>query len=414
MRFLIFILILSFVACAKPSLIPPTRVDERFIPGYEPILVVGSPGQEIGEFDHPTSISLDEKGNIYVTDTGNYRIQAFDSTGKVILCIGGPGEGFGALGGITLKDKKIFVVDRTRKTVLAFTKDGKPIPFDLEDQLQQFEDLTEIAIHGNRIYGVEGDRGITLRNSHLYVTDIDKVEKYGIGKEGELLKVLGFGGWGNGHGEFMLPQGIDVDTQGFIYVADTLNNRIQKFSPRGKFILSITHLDKPTDVAIGRYGELWVVENGAHRIKKFIPKIKVILPEDVLRHENYEWAYNCGRQYQLMKRYYHAIAYFNESIAIKPDSKLVPLSKLQIARCWRDLGNNEEALMAYDRIVEDYPRSKEAPLAMFEKGELLKTLSLFEDALRTYKELIRLYPDAKESRRAEKKVEEIEGRILGG
>lgn len=410
MRLIFSILFLSIIACARPSLIPPTRVAEEFIPGYESVLVVGSFGKGVGEFDHPTGICLDEDGNIYVTDTGNYRIQAFTPEGQSILCFG---EGFGALGGIVSWDSKILVVDRTRGLVLAFTREGQPIPFDLSDQIQEFVDLSQIAIHKERIYGVEGDRAITLRDGYVYIVDVDRVEKFRIDEKGELLKVLEFGKWGDGHGEFMLPQGIGVDPQGFIYVADTLNNRIQKFSPRGKFILSISGLNKPTGVAIGRHGELWVVENGAHRVRKFIPKIKVVLPEDVVRHENYEWAYNCGRQHQLMKRYYHGIAYFKESIAIRPQSRLAPLCQLQIARCWRALGNNERALMAYDKVVEDYPTSTHAPRAILEKGELLERLSLFQDALDSYKRLIMLYPDAKECSKAEERRERIE-EILGG
>ncbi len=39
-----------------------------------------------------------------------------------------------------------------------------------------------------------------------------------------------FGGYGNGNGQFIYPQGIAVDTSGNIYVADTTNHRIQKLA----------------------------------------------------------------------------------------------------------------------------------------------------------------------------------------
>jgi len=41
--------------------------------------------------------------------------------------------------------------------------------------------------------------------------------------------VTKWGSEGGGHGEFNEPGGIAVDSSGFIYVADTNNNRIQKF-----------------------------------------------------------------------------------------------------------------------------------------------------------------------------------------
>jgi DNA-binding beta-propeller fold protein YncE len=36
---------------------------------------------------------------------------------------------------------------------------------------------------------------------------------------------------GSGNGQFNDPKGIAVDPQGYIYVADTANHRIQKFGP---------------------------------------------------------------------------------------------------------------------------------------------------------------------------------------
>jgi PKD repeat protein len=38
-------------------------------------------------------------------------------------------------------------------------------------------------------------------------------------------------GWGSGRGQFARPGGIAVDSAGSVYVADTGNNRIQKFAP---------------------------------------------------------------------------------------------------------------------------------------------------------------------------------------
>ena len=42
----------------------------------------GQPGKGPGEFDTPHSIAADAKGNIYVADRGNRRIQVFDSDGN--------------------------------------------------------------------------------------------------------------------------------------------------------------------------------------------------------------------------------------------------------------------------------------------------------------------------------------------
>ncbi len=55
---------------------------------------VGSGGTGNGQFDKPTGIALDSAGNIYVTDQNNHRILQFDSAGTFVLT-----WGFGVNGG---------------------------------------------------------------------------------------------------------------------------------------------------------------------------------------------------------------------------------------------------------------------------------------------------------------------------
>src|SRR3989304_4859767 len=50
--------------------------------------------------------------------------------------------------------------------------------------------------------------------------------------------LLSFGTLGSGDGQFHDPSGVAVDSGGNIYVADTVNNRIQKFDSNGNFLLS--------------------------------------------------------------------------------------------------------------------------------------------------------------------------------
>ncbi len=50
--------------------------------------------------------------------------------------------------------------------------------------------------------------------------------------------VTKFGGYGEGNGQLNSPQGIAIDRDGNIYVADMRNSRIVKFSSAGEFLLS--------------------------------------------------------------------------------------------------------------------------------------------------------------------------------
>src|SRR5438876_1583100 len=84
------------------------------------------------------------------------------------------------------------------------------------------------------------------------------------------------GGNGSGRGQFNNPHGIAVDSEGNIFVADTGNGRIEKFSPNGTFVTSIATTD-PNGVATDRAGNIYVAEIGSkHRVQKLSPDGKFI------------------------------------------------------------------------------------------------------------------------------------------
>jgi DNA-binding beta-propeller fold protein YncE len=87
------------------------------------------------------------------------------------------------------------------------------------------------------------------------------------------------GGKGTGKGEFDSPTGIAVDANGNILVADTMNGRIEKFSPTGAFISAIGtkgtghgQLAEPNGIAIDGTGNIYVAEVAhSHRVQKLTP-----------------------------------------------------------------------------------------------------------------------------------------------
>jgi tripartite motif-containing protein 71 len=82
--------------------------------------------------------------------------------------------------------------------------------------------------------------------------------------------LLTFGSYGTGNGQFSNPNGIGLDAAGNVYVADTGNNRIQKFSPSGEWIVSFGTAGKgegeftyPRDVQVSADGNsVYVVNSG--------------------------------------------------------------------------------------------------------------------------------------------------------
>jgi len=56
---------------------------------------MGTSGTELGQFSGPAGVAFDSSGNVYVTDSGNQRVQIFSSNGTFLSSFGENGEGGG-------------------------------------------------------------------------------------------------------------------------------------------------------------------------------------------------------------------------------------------------------------------------------------------------------------------------------
>ena len=86
------------------------------------------------------------------------------------------------------------------------------------------------------------------------------------------------GGKGKENGQFDFPRGVAVDNAGNILVADTNNNRLQKFSPTGAFLSVIGKVgqgpgefQQPGGIAIDASGTIYVADVSNHRVQKLKP-----------------------------------------------------------------------------------------------------------------------------------------------
>ncbi len=78
-------------------------------------------------------------------------------------------------------------------------------------------------------------------------------------------------------GNFSQPGSVAVDSMGNIYVADTQNDRIQKFNSKGEFITmwgsygsGDGQFRTPNDVAVDSKGNIYVADTFNYRIQKFV------------------------------------------------------------------------------------------------------------------------------------------------
>ena len=88
--------------------------------------------------------------------------------------------------------------------------------------------------------------------------------------------ILKWGTPGTGDGQFSGPHGIVVDLQSNVYIADTGNNRIQKFTSDGTFIMKWGSLgagdgqfNHPHGIGIDSSGNLFVSATVNNRVQKF-------------------------------------------------------------------------------------------------------------------------------------------------
>ncbi|PYL09379.1 MAG: hypothetical protein DME33_04270 [Verrucomicrobia bacterium] len=115
-------------------------------------------------------------------------------------------------------------------------------------------------------------KGLVFRNLVIYKIP-DSLPPRLARQRSSKLPVTAFeGGHGNGRGQFDGPRAIATDSAGNIFVADTGNGRIEKFSPNGAFVTSIGQFEAPNGIAIDRAGNIYVAEIGSkHRVQKLGP-----------------------------------------------------------------------------------------------------------------------------------------------
>jgi len=139
------------------------------------VQTIGSRGQKPGEFNLPLQATVAQDGTLYVVDSGNFRVQAFDSKGNFKMTFGTlgryPGQFARPKGIATDHDGNIYVVDTAFGNIQIFNPQGQLLLF--------------------------------------------------IGARSQTSKP----------GNYMLPAGIDVDAMGRIYVVDQFFRKVDIYRP---------------------------------------------------------------------------------------------------------------------------------------------------------------------------------------
>ena len=211
------------------------------------VMKFGRPGMEEGEFDSPSDVATDDDGNIYVADLYNHRVQKFDEKGKFITAWGKPSGAEDEENGKDKKKKKkstkifgfelptekagakvatfkypakLFVAGE--KVYVADTYNGRVQVFSTSGEFQSV-----LPGRFNLASAIAAGPGNTVFVADYYGNRV-RVYPNGEGGGGSAASEK-FGKKGIGTGEFRGPTGIAASPDGYVYITDWLNHRVQRF-----------------------------------------------------------------------------------------------------------------------------------------------------------------------------------------
>lgn len=211
-------------------------------------------GPEVHAMIKPMAVVADSKGRIYVADPAAKRIHVFNLARKKYRFIETVDKQFLQFPiNIALDDEdNLYIVDGQRRRVFAVTPQGK---------------LKQIYGQGGQL---QRPSGIAIDPMHkvLYVADppAHDIKVFSL-KDGKQQKTIGKRGVQPG--EFNFPTWLAVDTEGHLYVTDSLNGRVQVLTRDGKPLSSIGKLgdstgsfSSPKGIALDSDGHLYVTDAG--------------------------------------------------------------------------------------------------------------------------------------------------------
>jgi DNA-binding beta-propeller fold protein YncE/ABC-type molybdate transport system permease subunit len=244
---------------------------------FKTVQIIGVRGVGVGQLNKPRSVSVDSQDNLFVVDmTG--RVQKFSPQGSFVLSWQMPQTDRGKPKGMNHDHNgNIFVVEPHYSRVNLFSPLGQLI--------------LQWGNHGTNAGELTLPRAVAENSrGEIFVSEYQEIERVqrfsydphpsravdGAKPNQTLHWSGGFGTAGTAPGEFNRPEGLGIDSQDRVYVADSCNHRIQIFDRDGKFLRAYGkagsgpgELSYPYDICIDKEGHQYVCEFGNSRIQVF-------------------------------------------------------------------------------------------------------------------------------------------------
>lgn len=214
---------------------------------------------------NPSGIAADEQGNVYITSASGHSIAKYNRSGCCLASRDNQGTKLGELTnpcGVSVIDDEVYVCDRNNSRIHVFNKKLNPVrtfgsqgrnpgqlhwPYDLTQDSEGRVYVTDCDNHRVQVFdksgqflhafggrGSEGSKlkrptGISLSKDgqHIFVSEYDNHRVSVYKRDGTFVSF--FCHYGTKKGELCYPVGLAFDCDGFLYVCDQGNNRIQVF-----------------------------------------------------------------------------------------------------------------------------------------------------------------------------------------
>ena len=253
-------------------------------------------------FDMPNSVAVDGSGNVYVADCDNHTIRKITPDGLVTTLAGTPGSQGNADGtggaaqfsfprGIAVDGNgNVYVADTGNGTIRKITPAGVVTTLAGSAAAEPGSaDGTGSAARFNWPCDVTVDA-----SGNVYVADTGNRTIRKITPDGMVATLAGSAGMGNAGSDdgtgsaarFNYPNGVAVDANGNVYVADTDNSTIRKITPAGVVTTlagsagatgsddgtgSAARFNYPYSVAVDASGNVYVADTDNSTIRKITP-----------------------------------------------------------------------------------------------------------------------------------------------
>jgi tripartite motif-containing protein 71 len=230
-----------------------------------------------GVLRFPEAVAVDAAGDVYVGDQLSYTVQKFSATGAFESEWGSFGGGrgqFGPIGGLaTDAAGNVYVVDSSHDRIEKFDANGGFIT----QWGHKGSAPGQFSFGTSQNYETPPGGAVAVSGSYVYVADSrnNRIQRFNLeGGEG-----IEWGSPGSGGGQFSYPRGLAASATE-VLVADDKNHRIQKFDPNGVYQGSVgSHgagagqFAFPFGVALDAAGNAYVADDLNHRVVKLTPAL---------------------------------------------------------------------------------------------------------------------------------------------